>query len=101
MILGIVKGTPCDKAGMRYGDILLRVNGQPTPSYAAYVDAKTLRADGMEIVYFRDGREHTVSIEFAKRGVEVNATALLAELADMRLIENEFDKPIVKPSLES
>lgn len=84
MILGVVQGTPCAEAGMRYGDILLVANGQPIPNWQAYVDAKALREDGMDLTYYRDGKEISISITYSKE--EVSASALIHELASMHLV---------------
>lgn len=83
-ILGTISGTPTYEAGVRYGDILLEVNGKKTSSYQEYVDAKELRTDGMDLVIFRNGSEVKLSILFNKS--EVDKLALLHELADMRII---------------
>ena len=58
-------GTPADKAGLRSGDVLISVNGEPIS------DARglTRRIAGLrpgskiDLVYLRDGRERTASVE--------------------------------------
>jgi S1-C subfamily serine protease len=49
---------------MRYGDVILSVNGQRTASAEEFVEARNLRQDGAELVVFRDGREITLDIPF-------------------------------------
>ncbi|MBN9167733.1 MAG: PDZ domain-containing protein, partial [Myxococcales bacterium] len=56
-VLGTLEGTPAARAGVRYGDILISVNGRRTRTMEDYVEAKSLREDGMEIVVFRAGAE--------------------------------------------
>ncbi|HTU63159.1 MAG TPA: PDZ domain-containing protein [Polyangiales bacterium] len=38
-ILGCASGSPAARAGLQYGDILLALNGTPTPSWAAFFEA--------------------------------------------------------------
>ncbi len=54
-VLATLEGTPAARAGVRWGDILLEVNGVPTRTWADYLEAKDLRKDGMAIVLFRNG----------------------------------------------
>jgi hypothetical protein len=78
-VLGCIEGRTAAEAGIRYGDILLIVNGRRTRTFADYVEAKELREDGMRVVLFRDGKEQTVELVF---GDEPPAAATrLAELA--------------------
>ncbi|MGE5647642.1 MAG: RIP metalloprotease RseP [Acidobacteriota bacterium] len=62
---------PAEKAGLRKGDILLRVNGQPIRSQARLHEVIN-GADGkpIELEYMRDGRTHQVTIQpvFDKAG---------------------------------
>ena len=41
-ILGTLSGTPAARAGIRYGDILLSVNGRRTKTMLDYVEAKAI-----------------------------------------------------------
>jgi S1-C subfamily serine protease len=94
-VLGALAGTPAAKAGVRYGDILLSVNGMRTRTVADYVEAKNLRKEGMEIVVFRSGEEKLVALDYDANAPRVEPTALLAELATLRLggldLEEESD----------
>ena len=82
-VLGCIEGRSAAEAGIRYGDILLVVNGRRTRTFADYVEAKGLRHDGMRVVLFRKGREQTVEILF--RDAEPALPEALAELAPRRL----------------
>lgn len=62
-ITGVLPGSPCERAGVRYGDVLLRYNDVPTPDFAAYARAKLTPADGVRIAVFRDGRELELTLE--------------------------------------
>lgn len=63
-VWGCLPGSAGRSAGLRYGDVVLSVNGQPTSDAAAYLAARRLRSDGATIVVFRDGAQHTVSLRF-------------------------------------
>jgi len=93
-VLGCLEGTPAALAGVRYGDILLSVNGQRTRSFGEYVEAKALRKDGMHVVIFRQGMEQPIELEYDMNREPVEPASLLAELATMRLISNDSDTKI-------
>jgi C-terminal processing protease CtpA/Prc len=62
---------------MRYGDIILSVNGKPTRNAKEYVEARKLRAEGAELVVFRDGREITIELAFSTDRREVTREKIL------------------------
>ncbi len=89
-VLGCLEGTPAALAGVRYGDVLLSVNGHRTRSFADYLEAKALRKDGMQIVVFRQGEEQPVEFEYVANRGPVDPIALLAELASMRVLPGDI-----------
>ena len=56
-------GSPAELAGVRYGDILLGVNGIKTPDWASYIAARGKNTQRMQLELFRDGETVTVEIE--------------------------------------
>ena len=58
-ILGTRPGGPAERVGIRYGDILLTVNGMPTPDWSSYLTARESRPNEMEVAIFRNGEELT------------------------------------------
>jgi S1-C subfamily serine protease len=83
-VLGALAGTPAARAGVRYGDILLEVNGVRTETMLDYIQARGLRSDGMVIVLFRGGERLELALTYdAERPLD--PPALLAQVATMRI----------------
>ena len=98
-VLGTLEGTPAARAGVRYGDILISVNGRRTRTMEDDVEAKSLREDGMEIVVFRAGAERVAELVYDETARSAHDTAaILAELVTLRIAgagleEDEEDDP--------
>lgn len=78
-VLGALPGSTSYEAGIRYGDIILQVNGQLTPTPADYLEAKKLREDGFDLVVFRDGSTFEVYVPF---GPPMDLMDTLAKLSE-------------------
>jgi len=61
-ILGCLPGSPGERAGLRYGDVLLSVNGCHTPDWWSFIEATKPRRAQMDIRVFRDGAELELSL---------------------------------------
>lgn len=83
-ILATLPDSPASRAGIRYGDILLEVNGVRTRTWVDYLEAKDLREGGMEVVVFRAGQEATLRLAF-EPGRTSSAATVLSEVASLRL----------------
>ncbi|HEX4418170.1 MAG TPA: PDZ domain-containing protein [Kofleriaceae bacterium] len=81
-VLGCRPGSPAACAGVRYGDIMLSVNGLPTPDWASYIEAKATVHGQMTVELFRAGQ--TLVFEFAlpAQTEQVDPTLLLDELIE-------------------
>jgi len=99
-VLGALEGTPAARAGVRYGDVLLEVNGIRTRTVMDYVVAKNVRADGMSIIIFRSGTESITELAYDSPARSLNPAALLAELVTLRVAVTSPD-PSFDPAEES
>jgi S1-C subfamily serine protease len=62
-VLGCLPGSTASEAGVRYGDIVLEVNGVRTVNIDDYLAGRKLRSDGMALRLFRDGHEFSLFVE--------------------------------------
>lgn len=62
-VWGCLPGSHAQRVGLRYGDVLLSVNGVRTSNVDDYLEARALRADVVELVVFRDGAELAIDIQ--------------------------------------
>ena len=90
-VIGCLQGTPAALAGVRYGDILLSVNGMRTKTLGDYLEAKALRADGMDVVIFRQGHEEPIELKYHANREKPDPASLLAELVSMRVLPTEIE----------
>lgn len=86
-VLGCRPDSPADRAGVVYGDILLSVNGRPTPDWAAFIEARSLSSTEMVIELFRNGEQ--IRLELQLSSTPLDPAYLLAELIAGRLIPLE------------
>ena len=90
-VWGCLPGSTAAEAGVRYGDIVLAVNGVPTPSIVEYLEGRKLRSDGFELLLFRDGAELSVFVPF--RAPAEPMAALAAQIADGRYVAPSDSSP--------
>ena len=83
-VWGCLPGSSSAKAGVRYGDIVLGVNGVRTPGIDEYLTARALRTDGIELRLLRAGSEFTVFVEFQPPEDELETLA--SRIADGRYV---------------
>lgn len=60
--VGALPGSPAEKAGLVWGDIVLAVNGMATPDPDAFVEARKLREGGATVRFVRNGVERVVDL---------------------------------------
>jgi S1-C subfamily serine protease len=64
-VCGSLNGSDDSPPSVRYGDILLAVNGMRTTNVDDYVAARKRRTDGVELEVLRDGRRLVLFLQFA------------------------------------
>ncbi|HEY5934447.1 MAG TPA: PDZ domain-containing protein [Kofleriaceae bacterium] len=83
-VLACRPGSPAALAGVRYGDIVLAVNGIKTPDWATFIEARGTDAAKMRLLLFRDGTEVDLEIELST--TPLDPAALLAEIIAERIV---------------
>lgn len=84
-IVGVLPGTAAAHAGIRYGDVLLEVNGERVRTFGDYVRAKDLRAGSLELRVFRSGEEREVTLQYEVRTEPPDFARLVTALAAARV----------------
>ena len=93
-LLGCLRGSPAERAGLRYGDVVVEVNGQPTPNWVSYIDAIRVRRPVMTVRFFRDGTERTAELALPPEPPpqhQQSTQELLRELARNFIVPTELD----------
>ncbi|MCF8166631.1 MAG: Do family serine endopeptidase [Rhodoferax sp.] len=69
VISGVLEGGPADKAGMKLGDVLTQVNGQPVNDVVTLLNriAQTSPGDEAKINLLRKGNAMTLKVQVGKR----------------------------------
>lgn len=92
-VLSTLPSSPAARAGIRYGDIVLSVNGRPTPTVDDYVQATMIRRDGMTLVLFRDGVEHELELLYDRDArAERDLASVVKEIVERRVL-SEYPEP--------
>src|SRR5262245_50295924 len=66
-ILGVLPGSPAEQVGLRYGDIVTRVNGRATKTFAEFLAAHDQSLDTLEVEVFRNGEQLEFKMPIARR----------------------------------
>jgi|SRR3954463_13592857 S1-C subfamily serine protease len=62
-ISGCVEGSPAERAGLRYGDIVLAINGIPTASWNDFFQARRGSSGQLTVRVFRQGAEFEATMD--------------------------------------
>jgi S1-C subfamily serine protease len=85
-VLGCRPGGPAALAGVQYGDILMAVNGVPTPDWDAYIAARAQDRSKMRVELFRAGEMLELEFALPSPAEPVDPPALLHELIEHGVI---------------
>lgn len=68
LIAGVEDGSGAEKAGIKKGDIITKINGEETSNaaYLRYELYKYKPGDTIEVTYLRDKKEHTTKVKLEK-----------------------------------
>ena len=92
-VLGCLPGSTAAVAGVRYGDIVLSVNGLRTVNVDDYLAGRKLRTDGMNLQLFRDGNELSLFVELRPVTGEARWDVLTQMLADAAASSSNSSAP--------
>jgi S1-C subfamily serine protease len=71
-ILGVLPGSAAERAGLRYGDIVTRVNGLPTTTFNEFLSAHDRSVGPLSLEVFRNGEKLTFQMALRRRRSEDN-----------------------------
>lgn len=89
-VMGCLEGSPAAEAGVRYGDILLALDGAPTPTWDDFIRVRSAVRDRFVARIFRDGAELEIAIEL--RRTSKSPFELLSEIVDRELYTTTAEK---------
>lgn len=64
LVLGSLPDTPAAHHGLRYGDILTKVNGVRTSKVTDFFRARALDREAMSLEFVRDGEHRSLTLRF-------------------------------------
>lgn len=81
-ILGVLPGSPAARAGVRFEDVLLQVNGARVRSWSDYIEVTAGDTDGMEAVVFRGGVEQRLELDTRRSKTAPDYLSLILDMAE-------------------
>ncbi|GAC1341194.1 MAG: DegQ family serine endoprotease [Myxococcales bacterium] len=81
LIADVVKGGPAEKAGLKAGDVIVAVNGQPVAdNYQLTRDVGAVQpGNSVKLDYIREGKQRALEVKVAGRPEEQSETAISKE----------------------
>lgn len=90
-ILGCLSGSPAAQAGIRYGDVLLSIDGVATPTWDDFIEVRGKCVGMFRARVFRDGAE--LEFDVPLRPSNRSPMELLEELVNARILGGEPEPP--------
>jgi S1-C subfamily serine protease len=84
-ILGVLPGSPAEQVGLRYGDIVTRVNGRETKTFADFLAAHDQSLDTLEVEVFRNGEQLAFEMPTPRRARSVGDSSRVMRRAEHAL----------------
>jgi predicted metalloprotease with PDZ domain len=85
-IWGVFANSAAAEAGLRYGDVVLAVNGHKISNVDEYFAARELRKDGASMLVYRDGVASLLELVFEPSRPALSDQDLLAEMIEQRML---------------
>lgn len=88
-ILGALPGSPAERCGLKYGDVLLSVNGQAMSTVEDFLKARSAAKESMDVLVRRGAHvmELTLELDKEKSAPQLErATATLDRVNHLRLV---------------
>lgn len=100
-IWGCLPGSVAKKSGIRYGDVLLSMNGRRTRNVDDYIKAREINNKEAAVVVFRNGVECSVRLVFGNTTTpsEDQLRQVAAELSEGRMVPSATSTASEKPRL--
>jgi|SRR6185312_631025 len=93
-IADVVPGMNAEKAGLRKGDLLVSINGQPVRSTPKLHDVITHgNGQAVQIVFLRGGQKHEITVTPAKSNLDGATQWMIGALPQMRTIVTQLPFP--------
>lgn len=67
LVLGALPGSPAAELGLRYGDVLLAVNGVRTRVVEDFLKARTVSTKSMRLQVVRGGQAVSIELDISER----------------------------------
>lgn len=61
-LLACLPNSPAERAGLQWGDVVVAINGLPTPDVQSFANARASREGGAMVRFVRDGKEREVEL---------------------------------------
>lgn len=96
-LLGCLHNSPAARAGLRYGDVVLEVNGHRTPDWGSYIDATRVRLPVMTVRFFRDGSEQVVQLPLDETPPSMSPMNVVRAIGESGVMPSAFDEGVDEP----